>query len=105
MNSEQDTEHVVLNVHFQAAPGFEDELAAQLTAMVAPTRSEPGCVTYQLHRDPEDPSKFMFYERFRSQEALDAHGRTPHLQKFRAYREELPDRVSSIVVTKWRVFA
>lgn len=105
MSGEPDSDHVILNVHFQAAPGFEDELAGHLAAMVGPTRSEPGCITYQLHRDPEDPSKFMFYERFRSQEALDEHGKTPYLQTFRAYREEFPDRVSSVVVTKWRVMA
>jgi quinol monooxygenase YgiN len=101
--SESDSDHVILNVHMQAAPGFENELGEHLSAMVGPTRSESGCITYQLHRDPEDPSKFMFYERFKSQAALDDHGETPHLQKFRAYRAEFPDRVSSVVVTKWRV--
>ena len=95
--------NVVLNVHFEAAPGHEEELAEQLRALVAPTQAEPGSLVYQLHRDPENPAKFMFYERFASQEALDAHTATPHFERFKAYRAAAkPDPVGSVVVTKWR---
>jgi len=46
----------------------------------------------------------MFYERFASQEALDAHTATPHFERFKAYRAAAkPDPVGSVVVTKWRV--
>ncbi|HEX4227379.1 MAG TPA: putative quinol monooxygenase [Bryobacteraceae bacterium] len=103
--SKLDNDHVILNVHMQAAPGFEAELAEHLSSMVGPTRNEPGCITYQLHRDPEDPSKFMFYERFESQAALDEHGETPHLRRFREYRAKFPERIASTIVTKWRAFA
>jgi Antibiotic biosynthesis monooxygenase len=51
---------VVLNVHIEAAPGTEDELVQRLLALVAPTRAEPGCISYELFRDPERPAKFMF---------------------------------------------
>lgn len=98
--------HVILNVHMDAVPGHEEELAEQLKALVAPTQAEPGCLTYQLHRDPENPGKFMFYERFVSQEALDSHTASPHLVKFRAYRAAAnPDPLAKSVATKWKVFA
>jgi quinol monooxygenase YgiN len=96
--------NVVLNVHFEAAAGQEEELFEQLRALVAPTRAEPGCLVYELHRDPENPAKFMFYERFRNQEALDAHAATPHLERWKANRAAAKvDPVGSVVLTKWRV--
>ena len=99
-------DHVILNVHMEAAAGQEEKLAEQLRALVAPTRSEAGCLTYQLHRDPQNPAKFMFYERFKSQSDLDQHLATPHFKKFVAYRSaQDPDPVASIVITTWRSIA
>jgi quinol monooxygenase YgiN len=97
--------HVILNVHMEAVPGHEEELAEQLLALVAPTHAEPGCLIYQLHRDPENPGKFMFYERFINQEALDSHSQSPHLVCFREYRAAAnPDPLAKSTVTKWRIF-
>jgi quinol monooxygenase YgiN len=97
---------VILNVHIEAAAGQEEKLAEQLRALVAPTRSEPGCLVYELHRDPKDPAKFMFYERFRSQATLDEHLASPCFQAFVAYRAAVnPDPVASIVITTWRSIA
>ncbi|MGC2400460.1 MAG: putative quinol monooxygenase [Acidobacteriaceae bacterium] len=92
---------VILNVHFQAAPGHEKEFATQLQAMVAPTHAEPGCVIYELHFDPENPAKFMFYEMFASQAALDEHMATPHVKQFQEYvKTNTP--IESQTVTRWR---
>jgi quinol monooxygenase YgiN len=96
-------DYVVINVHMQAAPGREEELAGHLLALVAPTRNESGCISYDLHRDPEDPAKFMFYERFASKEAFESHGLTPHIQRFRGYREAHPGLLVSSVLTTWRL--
>ena len=98
--------NVILNVHMKALPGHEEELFALLTQMVEPTRAEAGCMIYELHRDPADAGRFMFYERFVSQEALDFHVATPHLVNFRAVRAASnPDPLESQVVTKWRAVA
>ena len=35
-------DNIVLNVHLQAAPGEEDRLAAELIALLAPTRRKRG---------------------------------------------------------------
>lgn len=95
---------IVLNVHFQASPGHEQELGAQLHALVAPTRAEPGCIVYELHFDPEDSAKFMFYEKFANQAALDQHLATPHLQQLQKYlRASNPIAAQS--VTRWRSFS
>ena len=98
--------HVIINVHIDAAVGREEKLADQLRALVAPTRSEAGCLAYELHRDPQNPGKFMFYERFKSQAALDEHLASAHFKSFVAYRAATnPDPVASIVITTWRAIA
>ena len=99
------TDHVVLNVHFQAAPGREEEVANQLKALVAPTRNEAGCLKYLLHRDPENAGKFMFYEEFADESALQAHVQTPHFQAWVQYQASHEHLLESTVVTKWRSIA
>ncbi|TDP95504.1 quinol monooxygenase YgiN [Leucobacter luti] len=50
-------------------------------ALIAETRTEPGCVSYELLADVEDDTAFVLAESWRSQEDLDAHTRTPHFRR------------------------
>jgi quinol monooxygenase YgiN len=95
---------IVLNVHIEAKDGRQEDLARELGALVAPTRQEKGCLTYELHRDPEDDKKFMFYEQFADQEALDFHIAAAYFKKFLNYREQ-DDPVAGQTVTRWRKLA
>jgi quinol monooxygenase YgiN len=97
------TDTVVLNVHMEAKGGREDDLARELQSLVAPTRQEKGCLTYELHRDPDNNKLFMFYEQFADHAALDAHIAAPYFKKFLAYREK-DDPVAHQTVTRWRKF-
>jgi quinol monooxygenase YgiN len=92
---------VVLNVHMQALEGREHDLEAQLRALLEPTRREIGCLAYELHKDPENPGKFMFYEKFKNEAALDLHLDTSHFKNFLAYRQAGVDPVATVVVTRW----
>jgi len=80
---------VTLVVTFQARPGKEAGLGGALAAMLAPTRKEAGCINYDLHVAPDDPSKFMFYENWTSKAHHEAHDKTPHVQNLRAHINEL----------------
>jgi quinol monooxygenase YgiN len=80
---------VTLTAMVKAKPGQEGAVKEALLSLVEPTRKEPGCLVYNLHQSIGDPTLFMFYERWSSQEALDAHGKTPHM---RALGEKLRDR-------------
>jgi len=64
---------------FQARPGKEAELKSALTGLVAPTRQEAGCLNYDLHLDPEEPSKFLFHENWTSRAHLDVHLKSAHI--------------------------
>jgi len=94
---------IIINVHFQAASGHEKELGSRLHALVAPTREEPGCLVYELHLDPEDPGKFMFYEKFVSHAALDLHLTAPYFRRFQSYLKA-NDPIAAQTVTKWQSF-
>jgi quinol monooxygenase YgiN len=61
-------------------PGMEDELKAHLLSLAAPTRAEPGCITYDLYQSPTRRHEFMRFEVWRSSAALDAHKQTPPLK-------------------------
>ncbi|MFZ3013771.1 MAG: putative quinol monooxygenase [Nitrospira sp.] len=50
-----------------------------LTALVDATRREPGCLSYELLQNHDDPTDFAFVERWASPEAEQAHFVTPHL--------------------------
>ncbi len=67
---------------FLAAPGREEELESVLRALLEPTRREAGCLRYDLLRSfpGVTPVEFVFVEEWASVEALDAHGKMPHLQ-------------------------
>ncbi|MGA2028939.1 MAG: putative quinol monooxygenase [Verrucomicrobiota bacterium] len=82
------TKPVTLVVTFQARPGKEAELRKMLTGLLVPTRKEDGCINYDLHVAPDNPSKFLFYENWTSKAHLDAHGQTPHVQNLRARMDE-----------------
>ena len=83
-----DTKPVTLVVTFQARHGREAELRKILLDLLVPTRKEAGCINYDLHVVPDDPSKFLFYENWTSKAHLDAHDQTPHVRHLRAHMNE-----------------
>ena len=63
-------------------PYIEDFLAATLTNHLG-TVQEPGNLRFDVLRDAGDPSKFVLYEAFKSEEAIAAHKNTPHYLTWR----------------------
>ena len=70
--------HVVAT--FKAKPGQADGLCAVLSSLVAPTRREPGCISYVLERAVDDPATFFTVERWKTDDDLKAHMVTPHVK-------------------------
>ena len=82
-------EKVTVLAHFEVKPGKADEFLAALPAVVAATRQEAACLNYDFHRSTDEPHKFMFYENWTSLAGLEEHGRSAHIQTFRAAFAEL----------------
>jgi quinol monooxygenase YgiN len=50
----------------RAKPGQEEELGLRMAALIAPTRTEAGCIAQDLYRSIDDPSVWMLLEQWRS---------------------------------------
>jgi quinol monooxygenase YgiN len=67
---------------------FEETLEA-LTQLVAATRAEPGCVSYELLRNIANPHELTFVEEWADAESLESHFATEHFSAVAARAEEL----------------
>ncbi len=64
----------------KAIEGKEEEMAKALTDIIPKVQEEEGTLIYTLHRDMNDPAKFMFYEKYKDSDALMVHSTTPHFK-------------------------
>jgi quinol monooxygenase YgiN len=62
-----------------AKSGSEDDVRSALTTLAEASRSEDGCVSYELFESAAAPGTFVTIETWRGQEELDAHMQSPHL--------------------------
>ena len=70
-----------LIVTIEAKKGKEKELEAAFAPCLAATKKEPGCIAYELNRDPDHSSSYLMYEKFKGVAALNAHLKQPHTLK------------------------
>ncbi|MBT8340253.1 MAG: antibiotic biosynthesis monooxygenase [Desulfatitalea sp.] len=72
---------IAVKVILQAQPEKAQELEKLLKDIIPSVRHEQGTVTYTLHRSQKDASRFLFYEKYRDQQACDDHMSTPYVQE------------------------
>lgn len=80
---------ITVVARIKAKVGREEDVKKELTALIAPTRLEPGCLKYDLHQSSEDKSLFMFYENWAARKDLDEHLKMPYLQEFLGKAEKI----------------
>ncbi len=93
-------ETVTVVAHVKARPGAEREVEEGLRALVAQSRAEKGCLSYDLHRSEDDPCLFLLYENWESEEALQDHLLTTHVQD--ALKEVAPLLTERADITRWK---
>ncbi len=71
-----------------ARPGKEESLRSLLMGLIAPTRKESGCITYELLQNKEQSGEFTFVEEWQDEAALEVHFATDHIRNALA---KLPD--------------
>jgi len=89
----------VILAELEAQTGRGDDVSAAIrqTHVVAHTRSETGCLAYDLARDADAPDRFVVYECWRDLAALEAHLSTPH---FAAVGEALGELLAGAPVVR-----
>ncbi|PDQ20202.1 antibiotic biosynthesis monooxygenase [Mesorhizobium sanjuanii] len=75
--------------HLVARPHMIDETKKFLLSLIDATRSEPGCIDYDLHQDDDRPAEFTFYENWKDRAEWDKHMETPNLHEFARRAGEL----------------
>lgn len=89
---------IVANIH---AKQDKIELVKKaLQNLIGPTRSEAGCIQYDLHQDNENPAHFMFYEIWESRALWQTHMNAPHLAVYAAATEGAIDVFTLNEMTK-----
>lgn len=63
-------------------PDRRDAFIAASREQIVETRKEEGCIAYDFYESQTAPNTFVFNERWRSKEAIDAHFQTEHIRKF-----------------------
>jgi quinol monooxygenase YgiN len=81
---------VIVGGSFELEPSDRDEFLSSRLDMMHASRAEPGCIEYTFSADPIDPRRVVLFERWESQDALDA-----HLDNLRG-RADSPGRVAPL---------
>ena len=63
-------------------PDKVDAFLNATKSLIEKSRAEEGCISYSLFQDPQDKTKFLFFEEWKNQAAVDFHFSTEHFQKF-----------------------
>ena len=74
--------HIKIVVRIEAKADKVDQVKSSLAKLVAPTQAEAGCIEYHLYQDHDNPAVFVFLETWQSNDALQAHMQSQHIQQY-----------------------
>ena len=63
-------------------PEAVKEILPVFQAVVQGSQEEEGCISYNLHQDINDSTRFVMLEEWKSQAAIDFHNNTEHFKTF-----------------------
>ena len=72
---------IVLKVDMLVKPGTEEKCREYIRILEEHSRKEAGCLMYIGHQSTENPRKFLLYEQYKDEAALQAHRNSPHFQQ------------------------
>jgi quinol monooxygenase YgiN len=93
----QEAEVVIVVGTFEVDPTEREQFLANRHDRMRQSRAEAGCLAYAFSADPIDPSRVLLFERWASQEDLDAHLAAPPAGPEPSGTQVEP-RASSIVI-------
>lgn len=83
-----------------AKQGHEEQLHEALEALLAPTRGEAGMIQYDMHREVDNPRRFVFIERWASAETFEAHVKSSHVAAYLKLTADWLESSELLVLTK-----
>lgn len=95
-----DDEKIVLVARLKVKDDAVEEAKRLALGIVADSRTEEGCVNYDVHQAIDDPTVFVWHETWKDKAALDAHFELPYFKEFFEKAGALAAEEPQITVTK-----
>lgn len=73
-------------------PEAVNDILPIFQAVVQGSQQEDGCISYNLHQDISNPTKFVMLEEWESQAAIDFHNSTNHYKTFKEASKDLIEK-------------
>lgn len=73
----------VIIVHIEVKPEFREDFIKETEFAQHKTLDEPGAIEYQICQDENDQNKFVLFEGYTDEAAIEFHKTTPHFQQWR----------------------
>ena len=89
---------IVVTAKITAKPGEKDKIISKAQNLIASTRLESGCISYDLFADTEDNDILLMLEKWENQDVLSSHMQTEHFKSFNEAIENIMAKEVDIVV-------
>ncbi|TKG93976.1 antibiotic biosynthesis monooxygenase [Puteibacter caeruleilacunae] len=73
---------IIVTVKSAPIEGRKEDFLKEFNAITETVRQENGCIEYEIYQKDEQSNILFIFEKWESQEALDAHLATPHMKAF-----------------------
>jgi (4S)-4-hydroxy-5-phosphonooxypentane-2,3-dione isomerase len=84
---------IAVLVYLHVKPDSVDQFVAETKANARNSRKESGVVRFDVIQQTDDPSRFVLFELYRDEQAIEAHRATAHYANWR-------DAVPAFLVTE-----
>jgi quinol monooxygenase YgiN len=93
------SENLYLTARLKVKTEKVEELKQAALAIVADSRAEAGCISYNVHQSIEDETVFIWRECWKSKQDLDEHFQKDYIVKFFTKVDEFADEPPQITLT------
>ncbi len=93
-------EKLTIVANILAREGQGEMVKAELLKLIDVTRTEDGCINYDLHQDNENPNLFLFFENWQNRELWQKHMNNEHLAKYKRLTEGAIDEFTVFEMTQ-----
>lgn len=85
---------IIVTAKMKVKQDFKSDFMVETEPLIENTRSENGCISYNLYNDIDDPNQLVMLEFWKDMDSLDAHMDTAHFKNFgNAISEYLADEI------------
>lgn len=100
MKEERTGDEIKIVAIMTVKPEGMNDIMPIFQAVVQGSQQEEGCISYNLHQDIADSTKFVMLEEWVSQEAINYHNTTEH---YKAFKEASKDMIEKSDVSKLKL--